>query len=861
MAVIEFRSQPVQELDDLKGFREIVKLASSGAVVNKETAMRLAVVYSCVKALSDDLASLPISIMRKKGDRAEKISDHPVQDRLKLSPNPEMRAFTWKKTKTAHALLNGNSYAFIERSYVNPVKYIWPLDPDQTIPVREVTKKGVRGPIKYRVNDGYRERTYNAENILHIKGFSWNGVVGESVITNFAREQIGIGLSLDEFEAVFFRNGLNPGGTFVHPTNLGKNKENFIKAMKKRFGGSKNRGLPMVLEDGMTFEPYQVKMVDQQFLDLLKVNKVDICGMFGVPQSRISISDSNTNYNNSEQEKQRYYASGLMPWVIPDEQEMTLRILTEQERKKGLYVKYNFDAFLRGDSLTRAKVNQIYHRMGVPLNTLLAQDDRNPVEGGDVGLVQINMAPAADLGEIQKSKFSKQPKEEKTKINFSEFRSSDTSEDEQMVKGLVDIEKKFRDKIFRVADKVVNIECDRIEGQIKALWNERSDTDFILWLEEFYRQFPDDLKRNFSPVLNQYADVIRQESARIVGADPALTTDMSKFISEYLDAYAMRHIGASIGQMKGIVSSADPEKLYEELTNRITEWKDSRAGKIADDETIRAANAVAREKWRQLGVTKLKWVTQGSAACPFCKQLSNKIVGIQSAFLEKGDVLAGNDANGNYMRIKGRKNHPPIHKGCVCAIRPLTGTRGLFNEAGASDFVRQRDKLPEDLKAFVTPYSAGEYEKENIRLFLSDSELSGFGLTPENELVSVFSLPGAFQGRLAVEKAVKMGAKTLDCFDTKLVQFYSNFGFKETERYLWNKKYAPAGWDYKKFGEPDLVVMERKEKKSASDYKRDPDRKKVKKGQQGNRGTKDFQDLADRFIEQTFGKDELDKLK
>lgn len=859
MALIEFRSQ-VQSISDLPGFSEIISQVASGAVVNRTTAMRLAAVYSCVKAISDDLAGLPVSVMRKKGDKAVKISDHPAQGKVKLSPNPEMRAFTWKKTKTAHALLNGNSYAFIERSYINPVKHIWPLDPDVTTPVRVKKRDGSRGPIKYEVLDGYNKKTYDAEDILHIKGFSWNGLVGESVITNFAREQIGIGLSLDQFEAVFFKNGLNPGGIFEHPTSLGKNKSKWEEAVKKRFSGTKNRALPMTLEGGMTFRPYEVKMVDQQFLDLLKVNKVDICGMFGVPQSRISISDSNTNYNNSEQEKQRYYASGLMPWVIPDEQEMTLRLLTDRERKNGLYIKYNFDAFLRGDSLSRAKVNQIYHRMGVPLNTLLAQDDRNPVEGGDVGLVQINTAPVTDLGDIQKAKFNKQPvKEEKSLVHFAEVRAKDVSEDEKTIRGLVDLEKQFRDKLFRVVDKAVTKECDRLDSEIDAIWQARSDADFILWLEEFYRRFPDDLKRDFAPILNQYADVIRQESGRMVGADPALTNEMTRFISNYLDTYAMRHVGASMGQLKGIVSSVEPEGLYDELKKRVSEWRDTRAGKIADDESIRIANAVSREKWRQLGVTKLKWVTQGSAACPFCKKLSGKVVGVRSAFLEKGEVLTGSDTKGNFMRIKGRKSHPPIHKGCVCAIRPMTETRAVFNEAGANDFVGQRDRLPDHFRPFITPYSAEEYKENNIKLYLSDSELSGFGLTEERELISVFSLPGAFQGKLAVDKAVQMGAVKLDCFDTKLVQFYGQFGFEETDRLTWDDKYAPDGWNYERFGRPDIVFMERKEKKSSDDYKSDPNKKPV--SQKGNKGTQEFQDLADDFIEQTFGEEELDKLK
>jgi len=867
MALIEFRSQQVQQITDLPGFTEIINRVGSGAVVNRDSAMRLGVVYSCVKTISDDLAGLPLNVLQKtKSGEVKKIKDHPTADKIKLSPNPETRAFSWKKTKIAHVLLNGNSYTLIERSILRPVKHLWPLDPDEVVVERVKNNNGSRGKIRYRVNDGYNVKYYNPENILHLKGFSWNGIVGDSLITNFACEQIGVGLSLDQFEAVFFKNGLNPGGVFTHPMSLGENKKGFIKAVKERFSGTKNRGMPMVLEDGMEFKPYEVKMVDQQFIELLKLNKVDICGMFGVPQSRISISDSNTNYNNSEQEQRRYYESGLLPWAIPDEQEMTLRLLTEQERKAGLYVKYNFDAFLRGDSKTRAEVNQIYHRMGVPLNTLLAKDDRNPVDGGDIGVVQISLAPIKDLGDIQKAKFGKKdpqkPKETKSRFPLLEMRSGNMTEDEKTIHGLVTIEKMFRDKIFKVFKRVIKAECDRLEDQIIYFYGVRADEDFIGWLDEFYKKFPADLKRDFAPVLHQYADLIRYESAKIVGGDPGLSKDMTGFINNYLDTYSLRHSGSSLGQIKGLVAATEPEDLLKVLTKRVNEWRESRPGKIADDEAIRVANAVAREKWRQLGVTKLKWVTQGSKACPFCKKLSGKIIGIRQAFLENGEILTGKDANGNFLRIKGKKSHPPIHKGCVCGIIPLTETRAVFHEAGADDFIRQRDQLPSHLSPFVTPYTAKQYENDNTKVFLSDSMFSGYGLTKDKELISVFSLPGAAQGRFAVDHAVKSGAAKLDCFDTKLVQFYNGFGFKEVNRLKWDAQYAPDGWNYDKFGKPDIVFMERKEKKSnPGSYKKSANKFKLKPGQTGNKGTKEFQDLADEYIKTTFGESVFDKLK
>ena len=64
--------------------------------------------------------------------------------------------------------------------------------------------------------------------------------------------------------------------------------------------------------------------------------------------------------------------------------------------------------------------------------------------------------------------------------------------------------------------------------------------------------------------------------------------------------------------------------------------------------------------------------------------------------------------------------------------------------------------------------------------------------------------------RLAI---TKQGARTLDAFDVQrgslsgLPKLYSKFGFVETGRMKFDPRYAPAGWDYEKYGTPDVVFM------------------------------------------------------
>lgn len=103
------------------------------------------------------------------------------------------------------------------------------------------------------------------------------------------------------------------------------------------------------------------------------------------------------------------------------------------------------------------------------------------------------------------------------------------------------------------------------------------------------------------------------------------------------------------------------------------------------------------------------------------------------------------------------------------------------------------DINPDEVKEFIVVYglNAGVYVK-------NDGELAG--------LFNGSDISGI--GSKLVEKAVERGADKLNCFDGKLVDYYNGLGFEEVDRMEWDEDYSPDGWNYKKFGKPDVVFME-----------------------------------------------------
>jgi hypothetical protein len=134
-----------------------------------------------------------------------------------------------------------------------------------------------------------------------------------------------------------------------------------------------------------------------------------------------------------------------------------------------------------------------------------------------------------------------------------------------------------------------------------------------------------------------------------------------------------------------------------------------------------------------------------------------------------------------------------------------------YNIVTAEAFIAIIALMPARLAAFLTSYTAEEYASKGATCYLSDDIRSGYAITTDGELISVFSLPGAKQGIAAIRSAVQNGARRLDCLGPKLVKLYKAAGFVEYDRLPWDEQYAPENWDYDSFGRPDVVFMERED--------------------------------------------------
>lgn len=376
--------------------------AASGKHVNERTSMQMTAVYSCVRILSEAVASLPLNVYRYTDSGGkEKAIDHTLYRLLHDEPNPEMSSFIFRETLMTHLLLWGNAYAQIIRNGKGEVVALYPLMPDRMTVDRD---RNGRLYYKYTKSNDDAPTMENGSvyldpsDVLHVPGLGFDGLVGYSPIA-MAKNAIGLAIAAEEYGSKFYANGAAPSGVLEHPGTL-KDPERVRNSWNSTFGGSSNSHKVAVLEEGMKYTPISISPNEAQFLETRKFQINEIARIFRVPPHMVGDLEK-SSFSNIEQQSLEFVKYTLDPWVIRWEQALYRSLLTEEE-KKELFFKFNVEGLLRGDYASRMNGYATARQNGwMSANDIreLEDLDRIPEElGGDLYLVNGNMLPLVSAG-------------------------------------------------------------------------------------------------------------------------------------------------------------------------------------------------------------------------------------------------------------------------------------------------------------------------------------------------------------------------------------------------------------------------------------------------------------------------------
>ncbi len=367
--------------------------SGAGVNVNSETALTLSAYFQGVNLLSNHLAMLPFKVHRPKEPGSENsvsVSDHSVTQRLHFEADPaRMTAFQARKAMNLHMLNWGNGFAKIKRRG-NEIESLQVVEPwDVTIKQDPETKE-----VFYFIKGD--TKVYRWWEILHVFQFSFDGIVGRSVI-EFAKERMGGHLAAEKYGEAFFGNGTHMGGMLISKESLGGTqavsqaaKSEIREELETMYNGPDNFLKIGIFDGDMEYKPLHMKASDVQLIERMKFSVDDVSRWLNIPPHKLNSLERSTN-NNIEHQSIEYVQDSLLPRATMWEQEGRRRLLTEKEKRAGYYLKMNINGLMRGDVKTRGEFYQrMIDRAVFTPNDVLRLEDMNTYSGGDRHMMPMN---------------------------------------------------------------------------------------------------------------------------------------------------------------------------------------------------------------------------------------------------------------------------------------------------------------------------------------------------------------------------------------------------------------------------------------------------------------------------------------
>ena len=359
---------------------------SSGVRVSERSSIGLTAVWSAVRLLSETIASLPVNVYRMDNNGSKFIDySNPLNKLISISPHPNYTTYNFIETMMSHLLLWGNAYAKITRNGGARPIGLEILNPENVEPFQS----NEDGLIYYKIKDS---AILSDQEMLHIVGFSYDGVVGKSPI-QACQEALGIGMASQQFGANFFGRGANLSGVLEHPARLSDDAANRLRdSFATRFSGINNSHQTAVLEEGVKFKPIGMPLSDAQFIETRRFGVEEVARIFRVPNSLIN-DLSRSTYSNVEQQSLDFTKYSLVPYLRNWESELNRKLLSTKEMSTHFF-KFQTTELLRGDADSRADYYRKLFEIGVlSPNEIRTFENLNKIPDGDEHFVPLNLSP------------------------------------------------------------------------------------------------------------------------------------------------------------------------------------------------------------------------------------------------------------------------------------------------------------------------------------------------------------------------------------------------------------------------------------------------------------------------------------
>jgi HK97 family phage portal protein len=320
------------------------------ASITARNALQIADAWSCIRALADAAASLPLHTFRKTPQGRIEVEGRGAE--LLQRPAPSVTTSNLIHQVLLHLNLYGNCYVGKFRS-AGEIIQLGLLHPERVQP--RIDPGGIRRYVF--LDDKNRRLDLGTDDVVHIRAMSLDGLVGLSPIQQ-CRAALGLSKDLTEHSARFFSQDARPGG--ILSLDVGTDMGDFEKwasAWQTHHTGASNAHKIAMVTGDVSFTPVSMPHRDSQFIESRQLSTLEVCRIFRIPPWVIGAdSGESMTYSNTEQQSLHFAVYSLTPWLRLIEQALS----ADKDLFPGnAYCEFELSGLLRADAKSRAETYRL----------------------------------------------------------------------------------------------------------------------------------------------------------------------------------------------------------------------------------------------------------------------------------------------------------------------------------------------------------------------------------------------------------------------------------------------------------------------------------------------------------------------
>lgn len=374
--------------------------------------------YACLKVLMESIGKLPLKIQQYTPDKGIRIArEHPYYRMLNERPNRYMTASSFWSTCEQFRDDRGNAYVWIDtRDPKHP--QLWHLDPSEVqVYYDNARKLSDVADVYYRYSTADGKVTLSSEEVLHFRShYTTDGITGVSVRDQLSATLRG-NIKAQEFINKTIESGMTAKSVLNYTGSLNDaNVQALVKEVTKYAKGAmKDKGLENIIPMpvGFSLTPLNLKLADSQFLELRQYSALQIASAFGVKPYQVG-DYTKSSYASAEAQQLSFLVDTLLFIVKQYEEELTYKLLTDEEVANGYHIKFNVAVILRADQKTQIETlrSAVSGFLMTP-NEARERIDLPAKEGGDQLIGNGSTIPITEVGaQWQQQTATEEPKEE-----------------------------------------------------------------------------------------------------------------------------------------------------------------------------------------------------------------------------------------------------------------------------------------------------------------------------------------------------------------------------------------------------------------------------------------------------------------